>query len=64
MKRSVIDILDLSAQELEELIAGKRATWEPGTLRHTSWTGAELVYEPAHDPWKISKIFNTFALLI
>ena len=40
--------------ELEELIAGKRASWEPGTLRHTSWNGAELVYEPAHDPWKIA----------
>lgn len=41
-------------QELNELISGKRATWESGTLRHTSWTGAELVYEPAHDPWKIA----------
>ena len=39
--------------ELDELIAGKRATWEPGTLYHTSWNGVELVYEPAHDPWKI-----------
>ena len=41
-------------EELESLIAGKRATWEPGTLIHTSWTGTELVYEPAHDPWKIA----------
>ena len=41
--------------ELDALIAGKRATWEPGTLRHTSWTGAELVYEPAHEPWKIAE---------
>ena len=41
-------------QELNELVSGKRATWESGTLRHTSWTGAELVYEPAHDPWKIA----------
>ncbi len=40
--------------ELDALIAGKRATWEPGTLRHTSWKGVELVYEPAHDPWKIA----------
>lgn len=39
--------------ELDGLIAGKRASWEPGTLRHTSWAGAELVYEPAHEPWKI-----------
>lgn len=42
-------------EELDALVAGKRATWEPGTLRHTSWTGAELVYEPAHEPWKIAE---------
>jgi putative selenium metabolism hydrolase len=41
--------------ELEELIAGKRASWEPGTLHHTSWNGAKLVYEPSHDPWKIAE---------
>ena len=41
-------------KELDELVAGKRATWESGTLRHTSWTGVELVYEPAHEPWKIA----------
>ena len=41
-------------KELDELIAGKpRATWEPGTLHHTSWNGAELVYDPCHEPWKI-----------
>lgn len=41
--------------ELEQLIAGKRASWEPGTLFHKSWTGKELVYEPAHEPWKIAE---------
>lgn len=41
-------------KEIEALIAGKRATWEVGTLRHTSWTGAPLVYEPIHSPWKIA----------
>jgi putative selenium metabolism hydrolase len=41
--------------ELEKLIAGKRASWEPGTLHHTSWNGAKLVYEPSHDPWKIAE---------
>ena len=41
--------------ELDALVAGKKATWEPGTLRHTSWTGTELVYEPAHEPWKIAE---------
>lgn len=41
--------------ELDSLVAGKRAAWAPGTLRHTSWTGAELVYEPVHEPWKIAE---------
>lgn len=41
--------------ELDALIAGKRASWEPGTLRHTSWTGTELVYDPAHEPWKAAE---------
>lgn len=42
--------------ELEALIAGRqRASWELGTLRRTSWTGGELVYEPAHEPWKIDE---------
>ena len=43
-------------KELDELIAGKsRTTWESGTLYHTSWNGAELVYEPCHEPWKIAE---------
>lgn len=41
--------------ELDALVAGKRASWEPGTLRHTSWNGTELIYEPAHEPWKIAE---------
>ena len=41
--------------ELDALVAGKRASWELGTLRHTSWTGVELVYEPAHEPWAIAE---------
>ena len=40
-------------RELDGLVAGKRAEWEPGTLRRTSWTGAELLYEPVHEPWSI-----------
>lgn len=39
--------------ELDALVAGKRADWAPGTLHRTSWTGAQLVYEPTHEPWKI-----------
>jgi len=41
--------------ELDALVAGKRADWAPGTLVHTSWTGAELVYEPLHEPWQIDR---------
>ncbi|HWP80454.1 MAG TPA: YgeY family selenium metabolism-linked hydrolase [Candidatus Acidoferrum sp.] len=42
-------------KEIEALIAGKRASWEVGTLRHTSWTGDPLVYEPIHNSWKIDE---------
>lgn len=41
--------------EMDELIAGKDAFWEVGTLCHTSWKGAKLVYEPMHNPWIIEK---------
>ena len=41
--------------ELDRLVAGKRAHWEPGTLVHTSWTGDTLVYDPTHEPWKIAE---------
>jgi len=46
------ETVDQAKAELDKLIEGKRASWGPGTLIHTSWTGSELVYEPAHDPWK------------
>ncbi|MDL2263779.1 YgeY family selenium metabolism-linked hydrolase [Synergistaceae bacterium OttesenSCG-928-I11] len=49
------ETLDLVRQEMAELIRGKDATWEVGTLHHTSWTGASLTYEPMHDPWKIEQ---------
>lgn len=43
-------------RELDELVAGlPRTVWEPGTLHHTSWTGAALEYEPVHEPWKIDE---------
>jgi len=41
--------------EMEELIRGKRASWETGTLRRTSWKGAPLVYEPLHMAWKLDE---------
>lgn len=39
--------------EMESLVKGKNATWEVGTLRRKSWTGADLCYEPLHMAWKI-----------
>lgn len=41
--------------EMEELVRGKRASWETGTLRRTSWKGAPLVYEPLHMAWKLDE---------
>ncbi len=39
--------------EMEDLVKGKNATWEVGSLRRKSWTGADLCYEPLHAAWKI-----------
>lgn len=41
--------------EMDALVEGKDAAWEAGTLYRTSWKGKELVYEPMHNPWEISK---------
>lgn len=49
------ETLEQVAKEMDALIAGKNASWEVGTLHHTTWTGAKLVYEPMHNPWKIDK---------
>lgn len=40
-------------QEMDQLIKGKNATWEVGTLHRKSWTGMEIKYEPFHLAWKI-----------
>ena len=40
-------------KEMEQIIAGKKATWEIGTLKRKSWTGMEITYEPIHMPWQI-----------
>jgi putative selenium metabolism hydrolase len=42
-------------KEMEHLTMGKNAFWETGTLRHRTWTGKDLVYEPLHNPWRIEK---------
>ena len=39
--------------EMDQLIKGKNATWEVGTLSRKSWTGMEIKYEPFHLAWKI-----------
>ncbi len=40
-------------QEMDQLIAGKRASWRLGTLHRTSWTGMKIQYDPFHLAWKI-----------
>lgn len=47
------ETLEQVQREMDSLIEGKDAHWEVGTLRHTSWNGGELCYEPMHDPWQI-----------
>ena len=49
------ETLEQVKAEMEQLIAGKNADWEVGTLHHTTWTGAKLTYEPLHNPWKIAE---------
>lgn len=39
--------------ELNSLIHDKAASWETGTLKHKSWSGKTLIYEPVHEAWKI-----------
>ncbi len=39
--------------EMENLVKGKRASWEIGTIRRKSWKGADITYEPLHMPWRI-----------
>jgi putative selenium metabolism hydrolase len=40
-------------REMDEIIKGKNATWEVGTLHRKSWTGMDIQYEPFHLAWKI-----------
>ncbi len=39
--------------EMDQIIAGKNASWEVGTLYRKSWTGLPIKYEPFHLAWKI-----------
>jgi putative selenium metabolism hydrolase len=40
-------------REIEQIIAGKQASWAVGALERTSWTGMPIHYEPFHDAWQI-----------
>ncbi len=40
-------------QEMDQLVRGKKATWEVGTLHRKSWTGLDIHYAPFHLAWKI-----------
>lgn len=40
-------------REMDEIVKGKNATWEVGTLHRKSWTGMDIKYEPFHLAWKI-----------
>jgi putative selenium metabolism hydrolase len=40
-------------QEMNQIIRGKKATWEFGTLHRKSWTGKAITYQPFHLAWKI-----------
>ena len=41
--------------EIDELIDGKNASWQIGTLHCTSWTGHPIHYEPFHAAWMIEQ---------
>jgi putative selenium metabolism hydrolase len=42
-------------KEMDQLIQGKNARWQIGTLHRKSWTGMEIHYEPFHTAWKIDE---------
>jgi putative selenium metabolism hydrolase len=44
---------DAIKKEMVQIIKGKNATWEVGTLYRKSWTGMDIKYEPFHLAWKI-----------
>ena len=52
---ALAETLEQVKEEVEQLIAGKNASWEVGTLYHTTWNGGKLVYEPMHEPWIIDR---------
>jgi putative selenium metabolism hydrolase len=54
-RRMVVGETEQTIQdEMEQIIAGKLASWEIGTLQRTTWTGEQLAYQPFHLAWEIS----------
>ena len=46
---------DAIIREMDDIIKGKRASWEVGTLNRKSWTGMDIKYEPFHLAWQIDE---------
>ncbi|MBB6214225.1 putative selenium metabolism hydrolase [Anaerosolibacter carboniphilus] len=44
---------DTIKEEMDQIVAGKNASWEIGTIYRKSWTGMDIKYEPFHLAWKI-----------
>lgn len=42
-------------EEMDTLVSGKNASWEPGVLKRKSWTGTDIHYVPIHPAWKIAE---------
>lgn len=49
------ETLEQVKSEMDELIKDKNASWEVGTLHHTTWKNKKLEYQPMHEPWMIEK---------
>ncbi len=58
------ETLDQVKSEMDKLIENKNATWEVGTLYHTTWKNKQLEYKPMHNPWMIEKDHPLTKLLI
>ena len=39
-------------KEMDQIVKGKNATWEIGTLQRKSWKGIRINYKPFHLAWK------------
>lgn len=39
--------------EMDRLVAGKKATWEVDVMHRKTWTGEDLTYQPLHIAWEI-----------